>query len=76
VKRIDEETVFVKLGNSAEQCVGHYTHVGPNARQERSQGCAIEHSERMIRHCHERAFCGNAFEVGGLELQIDLHLFQ
>ena len=73
---IYEKTMFVKLGNSLEQRVGHHTYIRPDARQERAQGGAIEHSERMVGDGYQRAFCGDAFEVSGLELQIHLHLFQ
>ena len=74
VKGIYEKTMFMKLGNSFEQRVGHHAYVRPHTRQKCAQRGSIEHSERMVRYGYQRAFCGDAFKVSGLDLQVHVHL--
>jgi hypothetical protein len=63
----------MQFRNRFEQGVGENLYVGPDARQERAQGGAIEHAGRMVGHRHQRALGRDAIEVRGRHFDLYPH---
>ena len=76
VQWIDEDAALLELRHAFEQEVGQDFDVRTRTRQHYGEHGAVEQTIRMIGDNHHRPLLRDTLEVGGIHLQINIHLAQ